>query len=971
MRPRGSAKTPNGTPQVVVFGEADARPLLAPRTLRALGSLGIVAIDLSRSPLFEIGERLSSGPVWLLRAGAWPAQVAWSSEQVFPPDTSNGAVLCALGAVTVAPHEAASSDSAAWSRLLQRSGGDLNRAFRGSRALELPPLASVYLNGPAAESVRAACAQGATLSDAVKRLWKRGLRLVRYAPLDVHDDARPRVAQVVTSLQRGGAERIALDLTTELPSKGIASRLYSVYSAGRGSFAAPAGSVDLARAVPGDASREERWDRLQRELIAWGADLVHAHLLDAADLARLSARSFRALVTVHNTRAGFPLGLGALSSEHATLLVGCASAVEAELRATQLPIPLRTVWNGIRRAQPSAGGGFRARLGIAPDALVVLALANPRPQKRLHALPGIIAALRARDPQQRAVHLIVAGEASAQSEAAQRARAELQAELERHRLAEHAHLVGLVTDTAALLAESDVLVSPSEHEGLSLAHLEALAAGVPVVATGDGGTRELAAECPRLRHLPVTSSADTFAREILELAATRDSDSAALVDRHYSASRMAAQYARLYEPALARNSPRRQRSGILLVTNNFSLGGAQSSARRLLLGLKAAGVSVRAVTIEEQPEYPTLGRAALCDAGVEVLALPPPHVWEPERTVRRLLEAIEEQPPEAVVLWNVIAVHKLLLADGLLDTPLFDVSPGEMYFASLQRYFATSRQPGLPYRDARAYGARLSGVVVKHAAEAARAGQLLGCPVHVIPNGVDASATPRARHSQAPLGIGTAVRIHPDKRVDELLSAVRLAAPALPPFVLRIAGGADRGANAYAAELRRKSADLPVEWLGELSDSREFLDTLDVFALVAEPAGCPNASLEAMARGLPVVATDVGGMREQIEPNVTGKLVARADVNAFAAALIELGKDAPLRQRLGNAALERVRQLFSLDRMVAAYRELCIDQRPSAPAMLSTRASKASSDWCTSDNTIPPQPWPEHAAPRFGAEPER
>jgi glycosyltransferase involved in cell wall biosynthesis len=224
---------------------------------------------------------------------------------------------------------------------------------------------------------------------------------------------------------------------------------------------------------------------------------------------------------------------------------------------------------------------------------------------------------------------------------------------------------------------------------------------------------------------------------------------------------------------------------------------------------------------------------------------------------------------------------------------------------------------------------------------------LLGCPVHVIPNGVDASATPRARNSQAPLSIGTAVRIHPDKRLDELLSAVRLAAPALPPFVLRIAGGADRGADAYAAELRHKSADLPIEWLGELSDSCAFLDMLDLFVLVAEPAGCPNASLEAMARGLPEVATDVGGMREQIEPNVTGKLVGRADANAFAAALVELGKDAPLRQRLGNAALERMRQLFSLERMVTAYREVCIDQRPSAPPMLSTRPHTSSSDWCT------------------------
>jgi hypothetical protein len=74
--------------------------------------------------------------------------------------------------------------------------------------------------------------------------------------------------------------------------------------------------------------------------------------------------------------------------------------------------------------------------------------------------------------------------------------------------------------------------------------------------------------------------------------------------------------------------------------------------------------------------------------------------------------------------------------------------------------------------------------------------------------------------------------------------------------------------------------------------------------------------------------------------------VGRADVNAFAAALVELGNDAPLRQRLGNAALDRVRQLFSLERMVTAYREGCIDQRPNAPAMLSARPRTSASDWC-------------------------
>ena len=60
------------------------------------------------------------------------------------------------------------------------------------------------------------------------------------------------------------------------------------------------------------------------------------------------------------------------------------------------------------------------------------------------------------------------------------------------------------------------------------------------------------------------------------------------------------------------------------------------------------------------------------------------------------------------------------------------------------------------------------------------------------------------------------------------------------------------------------AAGLPVKLLGELDDPRPFYRDLDLFVMISEPAGCPNASLEAMAAGLPVVATDVGGAAEQV-----------------------------------------------------------------------------------------------------------
>ncbi|WP_438005091.1 glycosyltransferase [Sorangium sp. So ce321] len=1087
-------------PICAVFAESPAHRARAGRTLRALRLAGLAPVDVTAAPLGAAAEVLAAGPVWLVRGGAWPFPSAALDPDPFPPPSDTGLPLCALGAVMAPPDPSARAepDAVAWVELLRATGGELSRAARARRGPGLPRAASVYLDAPLAAGVAARLRAGDPLDVALQgELGARRARVVRHAPLDVCDDAALRVAQVVTSLQQGGAERIAIDLAIGLPRRGVRSRLHAVYRPTRPTFGAPPGTLDLSGA-PGD--REARFDALALGLAAWGADLAHAHLLDAEDLARLSARGYRALVTVHNVAAGWPAGLERLGAESAALLVACARAVEAELAACALPIPVRTVWNGIElapagagpaahersileravqngrdagpvgveqaargrsileravqngrgagpveveqaargrsileravqngrgagpveveqaargrsileravqngcdagpvEAEPAACGrsileravqngrdagpvepaahgrsileravqngrdagpveaahpsgsagavrtrtaeaaAWRRRLEIAPDDLVLLAVANPRPQKRLHLVPAILAATRAAlaaagDP--RAARLVIAGSASPRSEQALAAEAEIQREVDRLGLRAEVRFAGAVADVAGLLAAADVLVSPSAHEGLSLAHLEALAAGLPVVATGAGGTAEIAAETPALVHLPLDAAPERFAGAIVAAARALPASPGGreVVARHFSAARMVEGYARLYPRAIARNRGPGRRDGLLLVTNNFSTGGAQSSARRLLLGLAAAGVRGRAAVIEEQPEYPTPGRRALAAAGIPVLAVPPPADIEPAEAVERLLRAIDEDPPEAVLMWNVIAEHKVLLADGLLDVPLFDISPGEMYFASLRRYFASPR-PGLPYRAPRDYGARLAGVIVKYEAEAALAAEVLGAPAHVVPNGVALGARPPAARrassdERARLAIGTAARIHPHKKLDELLAALRLAAPRLPPHVLRLAGGVDRGAEAHAEELRRMAAGLSVEWVGELADARAFLSDLDMFALIAEPAGCPNASLEAMAEGLPVVATAVGGMSEQVDDGVTGRLVPPADAAALAGALVELAADPALRARMGAAGWERARERFSLERMVRDYVDVCLGRR--------------------------------------------
>jgi sugar transferase (PEP-CTERM/EpsH1 system associated) len=114
-----------------------------------------------------------------------------------------------------------------------------------------------------------------------------------------------------------------------------------------------------------------------------------------------------------------------------------------------------------------------------------------------------------------------------------------------------------------------------------------------------------------------------------------------------------------------------------------------------------------------------------------------------------------------------------------------------------------------------------------------------------------------------------------------------------------------------------------VTWLaGERSDVPEVMRALDVFALPSRAEGISNTILEAMASGLPVVATDVGGNAELVAEGETGMLVPPQDPQAMAHALLRYTSDAALRHTHGAAGRSRVERNFSIDNMVERYTRL-------------------------------------------------
>jgi glycosyltransferase involved in cell wall biosynthesis len=908
-------------PRVVLFGD-HAR---SPRSERILRRAGCAVENGCELPPSAVAPRLGGRPVWLVRAGCWPAALG---APAFPPPSETRRPLCALGAVRRCPEKEPTDEALRWGELQRACGGDLSSV--PDLRERLPPLASVFLDAAAASIFAGILPDLGGFDAAFRAVFDaERFRLVRFPVLDVYDDARLRIIQVVTSPQQGGAERIALELARGLPGRDVSTRLVTLGRPTRAAFAVPAETVDLA---PLRGDRAARARAVADAADAFGADLVHGHLLDADDVARLSALGLPLVLTVHNARPGWPQGTETLRPEHAVCLIACARAVEAELRAANLTIPTRTIWNGIdfaaHRRTPvltASGSALRRRLGIAVEDYVLVALANPRPQKRLDLLPAILEATRRRLREggwPHGVHLLLAGAASYVSEAARESEAAVRAEVERLGLRGCVHQLGSVDPVAPVLAAANVLAAPSAYEGLSLAHLEAVAAGLSVVATDVGGTAEIACNSRSFHLLSAEDTPDDYARCLAALAgrAAADQDEVA---RHFDRERMLQRHVHLYARVAAMRV-RRPRSGLLLVTNNFSTGGAQTGARRLLAGLASQGVRVRAAVLEETAGHLTPGCQRLIASGVQVHVLPRVGTVDPAAAVAELLTVLDADPPEVVLLWNVIPEYKLLIADSLLDVPLFDVSPGEMYYDSLLGNFRRPRA-GLPYTWFPDYGEHLAGVVVKYRGEADLARRALRAPVHVIPNGVPLDG-PLAQPRRDPERIvfGTAARISPQKKLEDLLAALRFAQTSLPPHVLRIAGGVERGADDYAARLRRLAEGLCVEWVGEVADSRPFLIDLDMFVMISEPAGCPNASLEAMAAGLPVIATDVGGAAEQIVDGVTGRLTPRGAVESFAAALVELASETEKRAAFGRSGRRRAEELFDVTRMVADYGRVCL-----------------------------------------------
>jgi glycosyltransferase involved in cell wall biosynthesis len=213
----------------------------------------------------------------------------------------------------------------------------------------------------------------------------------------------------------------------------------------------------------------------------------------------------------------------------------------------------------------------------------------------------------------------------------------------------------------------------------------------------------------------------------------------------------------------------------------------------------------------------------------------------------------------------------------------------------------------------------------------------LGLPperVVSIPTGIDlerfsrAHAKPREA-TRALLGLDRAARVagivatlRSWKGHDDLLEAVRFLTGEMPDFVLLIVGDGPRREHIENL-IRRRGLDACVKMLGARTDVPDLLNAMDVFVLTSYAnEGVPQAIMQAMALGLPVVATRVGAIDEVVEDGVTGSLVPARDQPALTEALATMLRDARAREHMGAVGRARAEQKCRLAQMLDRMEEV-------------------------------------------------
>ena len=750
-----------------------------------------------------------------------------------------------------------------------------------------------------------------------------------------------RVLHLVDDLDVGGLERVVCQCARYLPSDRYQ---VAVWALGRDGPMA-----DVIRQAGGavrvlslrSCYHPAVIRRFIRELRAERPDIVHTHTYFTNTLARLALWAGRCpaahVAHVHNVYSQYRWHHRVVEkglSRRSFRIICCSAAVRDFVCRAEGIQPEKTcvIPNGVDVEAFEARPAFdRGALGLAEDDFVVMTVASltakkghayfVRALRRLCRINARIKYLVVGDgPRRETLHNLVATEG----------------------LEDHVVFLGVRSDVPALMGLADVFVLPSLTEGMPLVVMEAMAAGLPVVATNVGGTPELVRDGLTGR-LVRPANEDDLVEAVT--AIMRDeplrreySRQAGILGRGFAARETVRRIERVYREALPVGKGGAR--AVLYVHNKSRVSGGEQSLLNLWDRLDASRFAAHVCLPGPGPLAEAAERRGVTVHEWAAPSLRWRHVGAGIRAWWRLRRLIQRH--RIAVVHSYTPRNNLLsvLAAWGLGVPVVWHERNLLYGAEQdisRRFF---RWPRRIICNSWAVAERFYGLPRREQ------------KVRVIHNGVNlnrfsvgetSKATRQTKRAEwgwedKPV-VGLVSNWHPRKRPAYFLRLAARLKHEMPEARFVIVGGEFSDDGTEAGEgLKREAERLglkawprgPLVWTGFVWDVEAYLQAMDVMVHVTRREACSRAILEAMACGVPVVAMREGGNPELIEEGISGHLVDPHDLEGLTRRVAGLLRDPARRQRMGRQARQRVRRHFDVrnqaKRTETVYNELVVSR---------------------------------------------
>jgi glycosyltransferase involved in cell wall biosynthesis len=505
-------------------------------------------------------------------------------------------------------------------------------------------------------------------------------------------------------------------------------------------------------------------------------------------------------------------------------------------------------------------------------------------------------------------------------------------------------LAGFHSDLDRYFPHLDLFVQSSFTEGLPNVVLEAMAAGVPVVATAVGGTPEIIVDGVN-GYLVPAGSPSALAEQTIRILID-DAQREAMGERArqrvegaFSFMSQAQAYASLFEELIVRKPPvapvpAAERCAapsakppptatrpvrVCFVIDRLGIAGTETQLLALIRGLNRGIVQPCLCLLDGNDDLSRELEPADCPTirlGVRSLHQPSTlrAAWRFGRFLRRhRIDVVQTYFPDST--YFAVPVARLAGVKHIVRTRRdlgHWVRPVDRWLGRLYNRFTTAVVANCE--------ACRRAVIEQEGA--------VPDSVVVLANGIDPGPfQPIPPYTGSTNGqlrqVGMVANLRPVKAPDVFVRAAAIVATAHPNVTFQIAGAGDEGSLRQLA--RECGIENRLTLRGMVRDIPSFLSRLDVAVLTSHAEGLSNSLIEYMAAGRPIVATAVGGNTELLEDGVHGLLVPPANPAAVAKAIDCLLGNPALGERLGRAARRRIAERFGTSSMARRYEEFFLD----------------------------------------------